>query len=189
MPTGSEAFWGMPDISGLRPCARTHLKKTLCRTHPFSGARDKHSRHPERHTSANWRRESGWVCLVSGSGYSVKVAWRGCRGGSTIDTEDYSQGESSRVIFLTRSQTTDAQRNITKSMAFSPQDQDHLTPLCLTHLSQTAKNTLHPLTSWPLSDERREPVSFLIYRLLFIQINEIKSNSFVRCLLQPYDYL
>ena len=29
MPTGPEAFLGMPDASGLRPCAQTHLKKGL----------------------------------------------------------------------------------------------------------------------------------------------------------------
>ena len=30
MPTGPEAFWGMPGVSGLRPYARTHLKKRSC---------------------------------------------------------------------------------------------------------------------------------------------------------------
>ena len=36
MPTGPEALFGMPDASGLRPCARTHLKKGLVPHLPVS---------------------------------------------------------------------------------------------------------------------------------------------------------
>ena len=38
MPTGPEAFWGIPGGSGRLPNVRTHLKKILRHTRPFSGA-------------------------------------------------------------------------------------------------------------------------------------------------------
>ena len=44
----------------------------------------------------------------------------------------------------------------------------HITPLCLKQTNQPPKNNKYPLTSWPLSGGWREPVSLLIYRLLFI---------------------
>ena len=37
MPMGSEAFLEPPGASGLRLCARTHLKKALCHTRPVGG--------------------------------------------------------------------------------------------------------------------------------------------------------
>ena len=40
MPTGLEAFLKMPGACGLRPCARTHLKKALCHIHPVGGTED-----------------------------------------------------------------------------------------------------------------------------------------------------
>ena len=37
MPTGPEVFLKPSGVSGLQPCARTHLKKALCYTHPVDG--------------------------------------------------------------------------------------------------------------------------------------------------------
>ena len=42
MPTGPEAFLGMPSVSGTRPCIRTHLKKALCHTRLVYGTEDKY---------------------------------------------------------------------------------------------------------------------------------------------------
>ena len=83
---------------------------------------------------------------------------------------------SSRVTFRTRSKTADA-------------PPIHVTPPCPTQPYQPAKNHLHPLTSWPLTGGWRQSVSFPVYQLLFIYINEIKSSSLVHCLLQPYTCL
>ena len=44
MPTGPWAFLGMPGACGLRPYARTHLKKALCHTCPLGGASNKYRR-------------------------------------------------------------------------------------------------------------------------------------------------
>ena len=43
---GRGHFWKLPDACGLRPCTRTHYKKALCHTCPFSEASNKyHWRH------------------------------------------------------------------------------------------------------------------------------------------------
>ena len=41
MLTGLEAFLEPPSVSVLRPCTHTYLRKALCHTRPFAGARDK----------------------------------------------------------------------------------------------------------------------------------------------------
>ena len=43
MPTGLEAFLGIPSVSGLRSCAQTHFKKALFHTSPVGGTADKYS--------------------------------------------------------------------------------------------------------------------------------------------------
>ena len=40
--TGLEAFWGLPDASGLRPCDWTHLKNVIVRYSYAGGAYDKY---------------------------------------------------------------------------------------------------------------------------------------------------
>ena len=42
MPTGPETFLKPSDACGLRPCARTHLKKALCHTCPVGGTVNKY---------------------------------------------------------------------------------------------------------------------------------------------------
>ena len=42
MPTGTEAFLELLGVSGLRLCARTHLKKALYHTRPVGGTFDKY---------------------------------------------------------------------------------------------------------------------------------------------------
>ena len=37
-----EVFLELPGVSGLRPCARTHIKKALCHTLPVGGTNDKY---------------------------------------------------------------------------------------------------------------------------------------------------
>ena len=42
MPTGIEAFLEPPGAFGLRPCVRTHLRKSIVSTRPFGGTEDKY---------------------------------------------------------------------------------------------------------------------------------------------------
>ena len=46
MPTGPKAFLELLGVSGLRPCAWIHLKKSLCYTRPVSGTNDKYRLSP-----------------------------------------------------------------------------------------------------------------------------------------------
>ena len=45
MLTRPESFLRKPGVSRIQSCARTHLKKGLCHTHPFGGARNKYMLH------------------------------------------------------------------------------------------------------------------------------------------------
>ena len=59
MLTGPEAFLGMPGASRLWPCARAHLKKTLCQTCPVGGTADKYRWFQSAESS--WWDTLGWA--------------------------------------------------------------------------------------------------------------------------------
>ena len=58
MPTGPELLFYSPGVSGLRPCALTHLKKALCCIRPFSGVYDKYLEYVRRKLIKDLREES-----------------------------------------------------------------------------------------------------------------------------------
>ena len=64
--TGSEAFLEPPSMSGLRRCARTHLKKALCHIHPAGGtyAYDKSQPGTRRRNIYYLSRQYG-VCVLT----------------------------------------------------------------------------------------------------------------------------
>ena len=79
VPTGPEAFLGLPGMCGLWSCAQTHLKTALCHTCTLGGAYNKYQLSIEFQI----RMDFGWPCCLFVTWLLwllVKVAWHGYRG-------------------------------------------------------------------------------------------------------------
>ena len=110
--------------------------------------------------------------------YGYKMVHK--RSQSRVNTGDCYQRKLSRITFQTRSKTADTLLNHTtivtlhktKSPVFRSRPLIAYQTMPHHHATQNQatqpRTNLHPLTSWPLSGGRREPIYFLIYWLLFI---------------------